>query len=382
MAIRIKTNYPGIYYREVERRGKSGLEKVYYIVFKKNGKVIEEKVGKQYEDGMTPAKANTIRGERIEGKRLSRKEIRKKEIEKRKAELNKWTIERLWNEYKTQHPDLKGFAQDQNRFKNYIQSEFGKKEPKELSSFNVDKFRINLLKIRKPGTVKNIIELLRRIIIFGVKKQLCDGVNFVIQMPKVNNQKTEDLTPEQLARLLKVLDEEENIQIANIMKLVLYTGMRRGEVLKLKWSDINFEREKIIIREPKGGVNQTIPLNEKAKEIIINNPRTESEFIFPGKNGKQRVDIKRQVNRIKEKAELPKDFRALHGLRHVYASTLASSGVVDLYTLQTLLTHKSPIMTQRYAHLRDEALKKASDLGTKLIDDHAKDNLKLNRNTA
>jgi integrase len=46
---------------------------------------------------------------------------------------------------------------------------------------------------------------------------------------------------------------------------------------------------------------------------------------------------------------------------------LASSGQVDMYTLQKLLTHKSPQMTQRYAHLRDEALRKASDLAGDLI---------------
>jgi integrase len=46
---------------------------------------------------------------------------------------------------------------------------------------------------------------------------------------------------------------------------------------------------------------------------------------------------------------------------------LASSGKVDLYTLQKLLTHKSPAMTQRYAHLRDEALKKASALAGDII---------------
>ena len=59
------------------------------------------------------------------------------------------------------------------------------------------------------------------------------------------------------------------------------------------------------------------------------------------------MDIKKQVNRIKERAGLPSNFRALHGLRHVYASMLASSGEVDLYTLQKLLTHKSQAMTQR-----------------------------------
>ena len=90
-------------------------------------------------------------------------------------------------------------------------------------------------------------------------------------------------------------------------------------------------------------------------------------MFFPAGNGRQRIDIKNQVNRIREAAWLPKTFRALHGLRHVYASMLVSSGEVDLYTLQKLLTHKDTRMTQRYAHLRDEALKKASAVAADLF---------------
>jgi integrase len=78
------------------------------------------------------------------------------------------------------------------------------------------------------------------------------------------------------------------------------------------------------------------------------------------------------VNRIKDDAGLPKDFRALHGLRHVYASMLASSGEVGMYTLQKLLTHKDPKMTQRYAHLRDEALKRASEVAGNIIQNASK----------
>ena len=95
-------------------------------------------------------------------------------------------------------------------------------------------------------------------------------------------------------------------------------------------------------------------------------PRT-SVYVFPGKNGEQRTDINKAVNEIKTAAGLPKDFRPLHGLRHVYASMLASSGKVDMYTLQKLMTHKSPQMTQRYAHLRDDALRNASDLAGDII---------------
>ena len=55
---RVKTNYPGVFYRLAERKGKPGEERVYYIVFKHGSKVVEEKVGRQYADDMTEAKAS------------------------------------------------------------------------------------------------------------------------------------------------------------------------------------------------------------------------------------------------------------------------------------------------------------------------------------
>ena len=78
MSKRIKTTYPGVFYREAQRIGGKGTEKVFYIVFKKDGKVFEEKAGRQFQNDMTPARAAGIRAERIEGKRLSRKEIRER----------------------------------------------------------------------------------------------------------------------------------------------------------------------------------------------------------------------------------------------------------------------------------------------------------------
>ncbi len=175
-----------------------------------------------------------------------------------------------------------------------------------------------------------------------------------------------------MTRLLKAIEKDSNIQAGNMMRMALFTGMRRGEMFKLKWKDINFERGFIKLIDPKGGPDQKIPLNDATKGLLESHLRTRSRFVFPGRGGRQRTDIKHQVNRIKEAAGLPKDFRALHGLRHVYASMLASSGEVDLYTLQKLLTHKGPLMTQRYAHLRDEALKRASALAGNIIEQASK----------
>jgi integrase len=151
------------------------------------------------------------------------------------------------------------------------------------------------------------------------------------------------------------------------MKMVLFTGMRRSELFKLQWDHIDFERGFILIVNPKGGVDQKIPLNDAARSLLYQHPRSQSAYVFPGRGGRQRTDINKQVNRIKAAAGLPKGFRALHGLRHVFASMLASSGKVDMYTLQRLLTHKSPLMTQRYAHLRDDALKRAADVAGDII---------------
>jgi hypothetical protein len=67
------------------------------------------------------------------------------------------------------------------------------------------------------------------------------------------------------------------------------------------------------------------------------------------------------------KKAVPPDFQPLHGLRHTYTSLLASSGEVDLYVLQRLLTHKSAAMTQRHPHLIDDALQRASNLAGDLI---------------
>ena len=362
--IRVKTNYAGVYYIIGESvNGKP--EKIFYIRYRKDGNLVEEKIGRQFRDDMTAAKASRLRTLRIHGDQISNKE--KRGITERKKKDIKWTINRLWEEYKANKPHLKGLKTDGGRYKLHVKPSLGEKKPSQLSPFDIDRIRVNLLKTHKPQTVAHVLTLIKRIINFGVAKQLCSSLSFKIEMPKVDNIKTEDLNSDQLSRLLKAINEDTNIHAGNFMKLALFTGMRRSELFRLKWSDIDSQRGFITIRDPKGGKGQSIPLNKSAREVLENHLKSESPFVFPGKNGNQRTDFKRPVNRIKQRAGLPKDFRPLHGLRHVYASMLASSGQVDMYTLQKLLTHKSPIMTQRYAHLRDDTLKRASNLMDDLV---------------
>ena len=365
---RHKTGYKGVYYIWGTQAGTGKPEKIFYIAYRKDGKQVHEKAGRQKKDDMTAARASKIRVKRMSQGGQTNKERRAAEKAMREVENSRWTIDKLWDEYKANRTPGKSLKTDEGRYEKYLKDEFGSKVPSEIVALDVDRLRLKLSKKLAPQTVKHTLNLFTWIVNFGVKKNLCQGLPFHIQKPRVNNLRTEDLTDEQLGRLLKAIEASNNIQIKNLMKLALYTGMRRGELLKLQWSHIDFEHGHIHIKDPKGGPDQIIPMNDPARQILENHPKSKSPYVFPGKNGRQRISVQSSVNKIKKKAGLPKGFRPLHGLRHTFASRLASSGEVDLYTIQRLLTHKDPRMTQRYAHLRDEALKKVSGVAGDLID--------------
>jgi integrase len=370
---RFRTSYPGVYYRHVRRIGKLSrkgaerkdegyTERCYYITFKKNGRKIEEKVGLQFRDRMTPAKAAMIRGERIENKRPSLKDLRKE------RDRNIWTIEGLFDAWK-QRPELKGMKPEACRFDLHIKPLLGKKLPQEIGPLDMDRISFTMQKKGlAPQSIKNTLRLLGRICAWGADRGYCKPLAFKINPPKVYNLKTEDLTPDQLQALAKAIDADLHPQAGNLIKLALLTGMRRGEMFRLRWNDIDFERGFITLVEPKGGRDVTIPLNTEASALLQSIPREKyTPYVFPGRFGQQRRDIHKHTRRILDAAGLPKDFRPLHGMRHTFASTLASSGRVELYTIQKLLGHKDAATTQRYAHLRDEALKEASDVGGAMI---------------
>ena len=96
----------------------------------------------------------------------------------------------------------------------------------------------------------------------GFRKSL----SFEIESVKVDNQKTEDLNSEQFKRLLEEISKSTDVEANAIMRLALYTGMRRGEMFKLKWNNIDFQRGYIAIKNPKGGVSHKIPMNEQASK--------------------------------------------------------------------------------------------------------------------
>jgi len=347
--IRVSTEYSGVYFVKLANQDQS-----FFIRYKRNGKSVEEKAGRSNQ-GWNAEKAYQLRTERMSGTSAAGYELQSNSD---LLSQQDWTFSKIFSEYLRLRNKLKGRANDIYRFKNYLEKEFANITPSCVTQDDIERFKHNLQNRElKPATIRHVLELLRRLANFAAKNNLCSGLSFKIQMPKVENYKTEELTNAQLQKLMQVLEEESDIQVSNLVRLALYTGMRRGELFNLNWGDIDFYNKTITVKSDKKGDQPTIPLNEMAEKVLVEHAHTEngSKFVFPGRGGKKRTECKRPLLRIRKKAGLPDDFRILQGLRHVYASMLVSSGKVDLETLQSLLTQKSPLMTQRYAHLLDES---------------------------
>ena len=366
---RHKTRYPGVYYIIGKSTTNGKNEHIFYISYRKQGKLIEEKAGYKFKDDMTAAKASYIRADKIHGKLQSNRQQRQTDNSN-----IEYTFDMLWNDYKQSKWYLKRLDNESSIYNNHLKSDIGHKHPSDITTKEIDIIRKRLSSNYKPRTIEYVLAMIIRLTNHGVKRNLCTPLKIIIELPKYDNTTIEDLSAEQLNRLMQVLESESDQNVANLMRLALYSGMRKSEMIKLKWEDVDFERNFIRIRNAKGVKTNTIPMNQLAQKVFINQKRNNNtDYVFPNASGSQRNTgaFKVQLRRIKEKAELPQDFRPLHGLRHVYASMLASSGQVDMYTLQKLLTHKSPQMTQRYAHLRDDALKRASSVVDDIMTDIA-----------
>lgn len=373
-ATRFPTRYPGVYFRLAKRIGKSGEEKVFYVTYKKDGKTIEEKVGRQYADDMTAAKASAYRSSVVEGRIASRQERRK--VEQKQSEMVQ-TIGELWNVYAKYLQDKASFRTDKSNFKNYLEK-FSKLKITDLTTSHVERVKKEMEKGgKKPQTIKHALMLLKRMLSYGEKKGLCvkpAPTQLLIELPHVDNKKTEIMTKEQQNAFLEALKDEEPLAAA-FLHIALLTGIRRNALLALRWDDLNFQENFIILRgeNAKSQKTQIIPMGHKVRDILLSLDKV-SEYIFPGRDGGHREDFVMAKRRVRDKAGLPKDFRPLHGLRHNFASQLASSGKVDMYTLQKLLTHESSEMTQRYAHLADEALKRAASVSDEIFNQPTDDN--------
>jgi len=292
------------------------------------------------------------------------------------------TLGELWVKYLPWAKEhKKTWKCDQYNYDTHLAPRFGKKHLDSISGLDVERMKLELKKgTSKQGkpyataTIKHQLVLLKRLYNLAKRWGVFDGENPLdrVEVPKLDNQRTEFFTDEETDRLMKTLDGWPCRESAAFVKFTLFTGMRRGELFKLTWGDVDLSRSMITLRAPKGGKTMTLPISSQALEVLKGLAPT-STYVFPGKNGEQRTDFKGPWRRIRKAAGLPDNFR-FHGLRHHFASTLVSNGV-DLSVVQALLTHKDARTTQRDAHMQPGALRDAALKSGELLTPKSKSNV-------
>jgi len=172
------------------------------------------------------------------------------------------------------------------------------------------------------------------------------------------------LSGDELARLTTALAEHDDQQAANIIRLCLLTGCRRGEAFAARWADLDLGTG--VWTKPghtlKQKTDHVVPLSAAARQLLADLRATQrplGEYVFPGRYGHgHREAINKSWARLCSAADITG--LRIHDLRHSYASHLASAGV-SLHVIGGLLGPSTPATTHRYAHLFDDSLRKATE---------------------
>lgn len=165
---------------------------------------------------------------------------------------------------------------------------------------------------------------------------------------------------DEMPRLLEAVQREKNVYARYAILMYLLTGMRKSELLGVKWKDVDFERKEIRLADTKAGRVHYVPLSSSAEKILKEMPRTlKNPYVFAGsKEGSALVNIRKPWLRIREEAGLG-DVR-LHDLRRTVGSWLAQSGH-SLHLIGKVLNHSNESTTKIYARLQDDNVRDAME---------------------
>jgi integrase len=169
-------------------------------------------------------------------------------------------------------------------------------------------------------------------------------------------------TDAERVRLCKALDEHDDQDAADVFRLLDLTGARRGEVLAMRWPDVDLEKGVWVKpgSTTKQRTTHIVPLNAPARQLLVKRTRTRTdcEYVFPSRRKGHRIDVRADWVRVCKTAKITG--LRIHDLRHGFASQLANSGA-SLQLIGALLGHSNVATTARYSHLLDSSLREATE---------------------
>ena len=280
------------------------------------------------------------------------------------------------------------FKTSQGFLKNHIKPQIGSIPLAELTSLDLQRFykhlldggRVDRIEAKKkpkglaPKTVRNIHQMIGSAYNLAMEQKLvtrnpADGC----ALPKVERKEMQTLPVEQLTSFLR---EAKDSGVFALYYIDLTTGLRRGELLGLKWSDIDLEKGDLRVQRQIGRIDgkiiemplktknayRTLPLSADAISVLMQQRRKtgNSEWVFPSPTGGPMSpdSVLHMLQRVLKRAGLPRI--RFHDLRHTFA-TMALQNGVDVKTVSSMLGHYSAGFTlDTYAHVTTSAKREAA----------------------
>ena len=260
----------------------------------------------------------------------------------------------------------------------------GRKALSEIDGVVIERFKARKLQEGKSNkSINNYLAVLRKMLVTAEEWSLLEKVPKIKPL-KVMPCKTDYLTREECDRLLSNADGLWKDMILFAMR----TGLRFGEIVALKWPDVDFSNGQITVRHSivgdvpqdstKSNKIRYVPMTGTVHQTLIDRKSISSgEFVFSEQSGKylMRERCRRNLQKLCERAGI----RGIgwHTLRHTFASHLAERGVSPI-TIKELLGHSDIKTTMRYAHLGPLAIRSAVEV----LEDSGSENICHNSVTA
>lgn len=228
-----------------------------------------------------------------------------------------------------------------------LRQKFGQMNAREITPFEVERYLNEVAARTSNATANHYLTLLKAVYTKARRLGIYHGDNpcDTIRKRKTTNHRLRFLSKEEIAALLSAAHP----RLYPFLVAAISTGMRKGELLSLRWENVSLERGTIYILKSKSGKPREIPITRGlARVLMAIGPKAEGAvFDLPD------ISVRRYFDRARAVAKLPSkgpDRVTIHTLRHSFASHFIMQ-TQDLPTLQRLLGHATPQLTMIYAHL-------------------------------
>jgi len=342
---------------------KSTGAKTYYYRYRQDGKQKMQRIGSTNELTLNDAHKSYYELKEAQANASTIQETKEPTI-------NPITFQQFYDTYYLPYiqTHIKSYETNISIFKNHILPDLKDTPMLNLKKIDVMSLHSNMLhkKNLAPATANKLLIFLNSAYNLANTYELLDDYNPCrgVKEYELNNQRQIFLSKAQAKRLLSEVEKSPNIHLKYIIPMLLLTGARKREVLDATWSDFDMLNNLWTIPITKNGKKRILPITPPLKELLETIPKHTKYLFASPKTKKPYVSIFNSWNTARIKAGLPEV--RIHDLRHTYASALVNAKC-SLYEVQMLLGHSTAKMTQRYAHLSNESLMKASSMAGKLV---------------